>query len=116
MLHSITILERDPVIAQDIGETLAELFPGVTVSLFSTLRDLCDALIMRAEDAGLAVLHGTSDELRDPELARLTALKRIRVVAIQSPTPEAATEGWIFLPPPFTTPDLKAALRRALDL
>ena len=45
MLHSITILERDPVIAQDIGETLAEVFPDVSVSLFSTLRDLCDALI-----------------------------------------------------------------------
>lgn len=115
MLQTITILERDPVIAQDIGETLAELFPGVTVSLFLTLRDLCDALITRAEDAGLAILHGTTDELSDPELARLTSLRHMRVVAIQNPTTAANTRGWIFLPPPFTTPDLKAALRRALD-
>ncbi|MEL6516689.1 MAG: hypothetical protein AAFQ39_03155 [Pseudomonadota bacterium] len=113
-MQHITILERDPIIAEDIRDTMAALFPDAVIDVHDELRAFCDALAARAAPNGLAIVHATTGELRDPELARILTARDVRTVAIRAPLADAAFANWVFLTPPFTTPDLQAAALRAI--
>lgn len=112
MLSHVTILERDPVVAQDIGTTVVDMFPGVPTTFATSISKTCDNILARHDYLGLAIVRATRAELETPILIDALRQTRSRILAISQPMQDAAYVDWSFLAPPFTTPDLEAALRR----
>ena len=114
MERRITIWERDPVVAEDIAETVASTLTDADVAQVVSLEEAAARVGGRAAGSAIAILHGTRDELCDRRLLAALSAARTRVIAIHRPLPCAAARDWIFLPPPFTDEALRTALGRAL--
>jgi len=111
LLPFFVVLTPDPVVGEDIRETVREVLPDARIRLSTTIDDVCAAL-QHATGNVVTVLHATASELRCPELRRLIDVRKARVCAIHAPITDEDPLDWVFVPPPFTTPELSSALRR----
>lgn len=107
------MLERDPVIAQDISETILELHEQPQIILAKSVPEMCDAILLQPENGGYAILDVTSDQMQDPRLVALLQGRQVRTIVLHEPLPNADRPEWTFLPPPFSTAQLQQALRKA---
>lgn len=113
LLPCFVVLTPDPVVGEDIRETVREVLPGARVRLSTTFDEVCAALHDATGDI-VTVLHAPTSELRHPELRRLLDMRKARVCAIHAPITSEVSLDWVYVPPPFTTPELSSALRRLI--
>lgn len=111
LLPYFVVLTPDPVVGEDIRETVREVLPKARVRLSTTVDEACAALDETTGDV-VTVLHATASELRHPELRRLLEMRNARVCAIHAPIMSEVSLDWVYVPPPFTTPELSSALKR----
>lgn len=110
MCAQILIFERDPVIAQDIKETVLGLWPEARTQLAGSVGE-ASAFLQDAAEWTWAILHGSLEELRNLALLGGGSLASTTTIAIHSRIAEEPFANWVFVPPPFTSPELEAALR-----
>jgi hypothetical protein len=113
MMHLI-VLERDVVIARDIAETIREVFDDARVELVDTVEDACAALLSDEVRWNGIILHGRSDELSNPRLRVLLAMRAIPAIVTGPDTTVDLPAGWMSLQIPFTSTDMAQILRNAL--
>ena len=111
--QQFTVLERDPVIAQDISETILELHQDPRIVLATTVPETCDAIMGQADNGGYAILNLTSDQMQDQRLIEVLRGRQVRTIVLHQPLTETPHADWTFLPPPFSTAQLQFALRQA---
>ena len=100
LLPFFVVLTPDPVVGEDIRETVREVLPEARVRLSATIEDACTALLDATGDVIVTVLHATASELRCPELRRLLDMRKARVCAIHTPIMDEEPLDWIYVPPP----------------
>lgn len=110
----ITIFERDIVVAQDIAETVIEEVRGADIYFAKTMKDVCSSIASARSQRFVAILHATEAELRCPLLTELARSGNMSTIAIHREIETDLFRNWIFLPPPFTSEALGAALRSAV--
>lgn len=107
------VFERDPVIAQDISETILELHEQPMIVVTRSMSEMVSAINGQAQDGGYAILDLTSDQIKDQRLIDLLRGRQMRTIVLHARLPGAPATEWTFLPPPFSTAQLQQALRRA---
>lgn len=109
MAQNVLILERNPIIAQDIHETVLGVLPNAQVKMADAIEDAVTVLANQ-EDWAWVVLDCKAEELENPDLKAALAQRVRHPVVIHDPIPLDGAEHWIFLEPPFTTTSLENAL------
>ncbi len=107
------VFQRDPIIAQDISETILELHEQPKIVVTRSVAEMLSAVEGGPPTGGYAILDLTADQIRDQRLIDLLRGRQVRTIVLHAPLVEGSGLNWTFLPPPFSTAQLQHALRLA---
>ncbi len=108
---SILVAVSDMVVAEDIAGTVSELHPGAEILSARSLEEAEELMAACGVRIGIAILEARPRELDASLAGNLLAANGTRVLFLCDAPGDGASGTVAYLPMPFTTDALLAALR-----
>ena len=112
MIANVLVVQRDPLIAQDIEDIVTGFAPHAVVH---RVRDVAQALPLldHLQQWAWAILDVRSDELGNAQFRAAMKARALRPIFLSGITPVDPEPDWIMLPSPFTNSSMLQALQQA---